>query len=134
MRTFNFIDTKFLAINGDLLNTVSGGTAMLNYNFYIKEGKYIIEAKIPSTDIQFMTIELIKDQLIISASIQTISDSGVVFNLPFGSNSFDIPKNVDESNIIAFERNGKLIVELPISDRKRPRNRNNIDISFDDDF
>lgn len=134
MRTFNFIDTKFIAINGDLLNSVSGGSAMLDYNFYFTDDKYVIEAKIPSVDIPFMIIELVNDKLVVSASMQTISESGVVFNLPFGGHSFKIPDNVDESKIKATEKNNKLIITLPTSDKKIPRDRSNIDISFDEDF
>lgn len=134
MRTFNFIDTKFIAINGDLLNTVSGGTAMLDYNFYLAKGKYVIEAKIPAVEVPFMTVELIKNKLVISATMQTISENGIVFNLPFGAKSFEIPENVDETKIEAVEKNNKLVVTLPTSERKIPRDRNNIDISFDDDF
>lgn len=133
MNTFNFIDTKFLAINGNLSNIVTGGTAMLTSNFYKESKKYIIKAKLPTTDTEFLSVELLGDQIIISSSVQTLSNSGIVFNMPFGAKTFKVPKGVNQEKIEAHEKDGFLIVELPIS-TTNSRDRSNIDINFDDDF
>jgi HSP20 family molecular chaperone IbpA len=134
MRACNFLDTNFLSINGDLSNTVNGGTAVLKNDFLQEEHKYSIKAKLPSLENQFLNVEILNHQLIISARVHSISKTGVVFSMPFGSKSFYIPENVDLENIKAFEKDGYLVVELPISQIPRSYNRRNIDINFNEEF
>ncbi len=134
MKAFTYLDTKFIALNGDLANIVSGGTAMLQNNLSKTDKKYQIRAKLPSFDNRFLSVEIIENQLIISGSVQTISKTGIVFNLPFASRAFGIPENVEKDKIEVFEKEGYLIVEMPESECKKPRGRRNIDINFDDDF
>lgn len=134
MNTFNFIDTKFLALNGDLSNTVTGGTAMLKNEFYRADKKYIIKAKLPTKEVGFLKIELLGDQLLISAAVQTISDTGIVFSQPFGAQAFVIPRYVDQEKIRAYEQNDFLVVELPIAlNHPGKFKQRNIDINLDDD-
>ena len=134
MKAFNFLDTNFLSINGDLANTVNGGTSFVQ-NDYIKDNnKLTIKAKLPSLKNQFLNVEILNHQLIISATVHGISKTGVVFSMPFGSKSFYIPENVDKENIKGFEKESYLIIELPISQSPRTYNRRNIDINFDEEF
>lgn len=58
MNVSNFIDTKFLALIDHLINTISGGTAVLKKVCGQDVQKYIIKAKLPSTQVEFITIEL----------------------------------------------------------------------------
>jgi HSP20 family molecular chaperone IbpA len=134
MRSFNFLDTKFLAINGDLSSTISGGTAMLHDEVCRENKKVIIRAKIPTIENRYLSLEIVQNQLIISASVQSISNTGIVFNLPFASKSFKIPEGVNVKNIEAYEFDGHLIVEMPITNTRSRHNNHNIDINFDDEF
>lgn len=134
MKNFHFIDTKFLAINGDLSNTVSGGTAMLQNEVFKNNKKFVIQAKLPTVENECLTVEVINNQLIISASVQKISKSGVVFTIPFGSKAFRIPEGVDFTEIEAFEKDGFLRVEMPYTNKRIRQSRRNIDINFDDEF
>ena len=134
MKNINFIDTKFLAINGDLTNTVSGGTAML-YNDVIEDtSKVHIKAKIPTVKNETLSVEVMNNHLLVSASIQSVSQSGVVFNMPFASKAFRIPEGVTYSKIKAYEKEGYLHIEMPISKTRIRRNMRNIDINFDEEF
>lgn len=134
MDAFNYIDTKFLAINGDLSNTISGGTAILRSVFVKDTSQYVIKAHLPTVNLKLLSIELLDDKIIISSSVETITNNGVVFNMSFASKAFKIPPIVNQEKIEARTKNGELIIELPISNIRNSRDHNNIDINFDDDF
>jgi HSP20 family molecular chaperone IbpA len=134
MKGFNFLDTKFLAINGDLTNTVSGGTAALQNQVHQERDKVIIQAKLPTINNRYLTVEVIDDNLVISASVQSIGKSGVVFNMPFGAKAFQLPSGINATNIKAYEHNGFLVVEVPKKPGRNSTTKRNIDINFDDEF
>ena len=125
---------KFLAINGDLANTITGGTVMMQDDCYKKENKYIIKAKLPSAKTQYLSVALVNKQIVVSGSVQKMTDLGVVFNMPFGAKAFDVPVGVNYIDITAYGRDGYLYIEMPVSASNSSKNHSNIDFNSDDDF
>lgn len=104
---------RSLLLQGDSLNTVSGGTSMSAVSTYKTDDAYIITLSAPSVSPDSFNVYLEYDSLIIYSLLSSDMMEDKRVAVPMFSKRFELPVNADLERIEALHEEGRLKVVVP---------------------
>ena len=116
----NLLDNKELLRGllkqGDLVNTVNGGSIMPTSEVQNTEQGIIIKLIAPSIPVESLRILLDKNMLNIYSTIKTTNYNEDI-HFPLFVRTFDVPPIIDTNKIEAYFEEGEISVLMPYKDK-----------------